>query len=64
MVNAMKNLWNKLEIWHRFIVAAVINVWIGGFLCMLPLPSGLALAAFVSAIILMVCGFAAKGDLK
>jgi hypothetical protein len=60
----VKNFWNKLEIWHRFIVAAVVNVWAGGFLCMLPVPGGLALAAFISAIILTVCAFVAKGDLK
>jgi TctA family transporter len=59
----MKNLWNNIKTWQRYIIGAVVFIWIGGLLCMLP-SGGPALAAFLSAIILLVCGFASKGDLR
>lgn len=60
----MKELWNKIATWQRYIIAAIVFIWLGGWLCTLPIPGGLVLAAFLSALILLICGFSARGDLQ
>jgi hypothetical protein len=54
----MKELWNRITATQLYIFAGILFIWIGGGLCAVSAPGGLALSAFITAILLIFCGAA------